>query len=75
MLDARCVELVRLADLEAVRAADLTANRKLWDNWNVVKDWTEASRYQTTSHHKAKKLFRAITDNTNGVMQWVRSHW
>jgi hypothetical protein len=24
---------------------------------------------------KAKKLYTAITDSPNGVMQWIRSHW
>jgi hypothetical protein len=68
-------DLVRLADLEATRVADRNANRALRHNWQVVSDWTEQSRYQTTPHHKAKKLYNAITDNLNGVMPWIRAHW
>jgi hypothetical protein len=68
-------ELVHLAGLEAILAADVAANPALLKNWLVVKDWTERSRYRTTSHQKAKRLYRAITDNPNGVMQWIRAHW
>jgi hypothetical protein len=69
------LELVRLADLEAARAADSVANKALGQNWMVVKDWSEIARYKTTSHQKAKKLYDAITDNTNGVMQWIKIRW
>jgi hypothetical protein len=69
------LDLVKLADLEAVRAADSVANTALGKNWMVVKDWSEVARYRTTSHQKAKKLYDAITDNTNGVMQWIKVRW
>jgi hypothetical protein len=68
-------DLVRLAGLEATHVADSTANRALRHNWQVVREWTEQSRYQNTPHHKAKKLYAAITDNLNGVMPWIRAHW
>lgn len=67
--------LVSTAGLEATRAADVAVNRKLRDNWLIVKDWNEQSRYRTTAHHKAKQLFRAIADKKDGVMQWMRAHW
>ena len=68
-------ELVKLAGLEATRDADTAANAALQKNWQFVGDWSEQSRYQTTSHHTAKKLYRAITEKTNGVMPWIRTHW
>jgi hypothetical protein len=68
-------ELIRLAGLESILSADIAANRVLDRNWHIVMDWSEQSRYETTSHHKAKKLYNAIADNTNGVMQWIRAHW
>jgi HEPN domain-containing protein len=68
-------ELVKLAGLETTRVAEMAANLALRDNWSVAKDWSEKVRYQTISHQKAKRLYRAITDNTNGVMQWIRVHW
>ncbi len=69
------LELVKLADLEATRVADAAANAALGKNWLFVKDWSEKSRYQTSSHQKAKKLYNAITDDPNGVMPWIRAHW
>jgi hypothetical protein len=66
-------ELVRLADLEAARAADIATNRTLGRNWLIVKDWNEKSRYETVTHHRAKKLFNAVADNVNGVMPWIRT--
>ena len=69
------LDLVKLAGLEPIRVADIAANRALHKNRQAVKDWNERVRFQTASHHKAKQLYRAITDNTNGVMQWIRVHW
>jgi HEPN domain-containing protein len=69
------LELVKLAGLEAARAADAAANPALLKNWLTVKDWSEKARYQTVSHQKAKKLYAAITDKPDGVMQWIRAHW
>ncbi len=68
-------ELVKLAGLEAARAADKAANAARSDNWLIVKDWSERSRYATTSHQKAKKLYKAIADQPNGVMSWIRARW
>jgi len=69
------MDLVDLADLETARATNAAANRALRENWLVVKAWSEQTRYRARTHHQAKKLHRAITDNRNGVMQWVRAHW
>jgi hypothetical protein len=68
-------ELVKLAGLEATRAADVVGNPDLGRNWLVVKDWSEKTRYEATSHQKAKKMYKAITNSPNGVMQWIRAHW
>jgi hypothetical protein len=68
-------ELVKLAGLEAERITYTAANPAFARNWIVVKDWSEISRYQPTLHHRAKKLYSAITDDPNGVMQWIKAHW
>jgi hypothetical protein len=69
------LELVKHAGLESTLAADVLANRTLGSNWIVVKDWNEQARYQTFSHQRAKKLYSAIADNPDGVMQWIKTHW
>jgi hypothetical protein len=68
-------ELVKQADLEAARAAGAAANLALGTNWLVVKDWSEKVRYQVVSHQKAKKLYAAVADKPDGVLQWIRTHW
>jgi HEPN domain-containing protein len=69
------LELVKMADLEAARLAESAANPTLGKNWLVANGWSERARYQAASHQKAKKLYDAITDNANGVMQWIRTRW
>jgi hypothetical protein len=69
------LDLVKLAGLEAARAADTIGNPGLGKSWLVVKDWSEKARYLATSHQKAKRLYAAITDSPNGVMQWIRARW
>ncbi len=69
------LELVKLADLEAVRLADMAANPALAGNWFTALKWTENTRYQTVSYNEARKLYKAIASNRNGVMRWIRSHW
>jgi len=69
------LELVKLAGLEDARATANAANPLLAKNWVIAKDWSDKSRYQTTSHQNAKRLYAAITDNANGVMQWIKGHW
>lgn len=68
-------ELVRLADLESVRNTDMAANANLGQNWNTVKDWNEEYRYQQANQDLAEKLFHAITDANDGVMQWIKARW
>jgi HEPN domain-containing protein len=46
------------------------------ENWTTVRDWSEASRYNSTiTENEAKELFLAITDPTNGVLPWLKKHW
>ncbi len=68
-------ELVKLAGLGPARTADVAANSVLKGNWLTAMWWTEQSRYEAVSHHQAKKLYAAIDDKPNGVMQWIRGRW
>jgi hypothetical protein len=69
------LKLVRLADLEGARATDVAANPNLGTNWNIVKDWSERSRYERHSPAKAQRLYEAITHATDGVLPWIRVRW
>lgn len=67
--------LVKLAQLETLRKADNLVNPNLELNWNIVKDWSENSRYERHSLAEAEKLYNAITHSTDGVLPWIRNHW
>ena len=67
--------LIRLAGLESARTAAVAANPALAANLDIVKDWSEKSRYERHSQAEAKRLYDAITDATNGVLPWIKVHW
>ena len=68
-------ELLKLAGLELAVRTDASQNGHLEKNWEVVYDWSERSRYNSITHWQAKKLYRAIADEANGVMKWTKAHW
>jgi hypothetical protein len=67
--------LVRVAGLEGARKIDVAVNIALGQNWQIVKDWNETSRYGRHSLTKAQELYNAITDNANGVLPWIKARW
>jgi HEPN domain-containing protein len=68
-------ELLKISGLAPTLVADMGANPALAAYWSTVKDWNEKSRYETTPHYMAKRLYRAISDRKNGVMSWIKAHW
>jgi hypothetical protein len=45
-------------------------------NWNTVRDWNEASRYDhTTTEAKARDMLVAVADANNGVLPWLKAQW
>jgi hypothetical protein len=60
------------ADLELRAGVDQTFHV----NWNTVRDWSEASRYDhSTTEVKARDMLVAVTDPTTGVMPWLKTQW
>jgi hypothetical protein len=68
-------DLVRQAGLAVERNKAAGRNSNLGRNWLIAKDWSESSRYRTSSKLQAEDLFAAITENTDGVLQWVMNFW
>lgn len=64
--------LLRLADLEG----ELSRAGPVLARWGTIKEWTEQSRYE---HGKAptrvQQFYEAITDTTEGVLPWLKTHW
>jgi hypothetical protein len=67
--------LLRAADLEAALGRDIQTNPILGDNWEIVKEWDVDIRYQGRSELDARKLYEAVTDNSNGVLPWIKTRW
>ncbi len=68
-------ELVKQADLTVERGNAVSSNRNLGQNWLIAKDWSESSRYRISTQLQAEKLFSALTNNTDGVLPWVKTFW
>lgn len=67
--------LVNLARLKEDRDSDTTGNEKLGTNWLKVQLWKEDARYQLKTETEATELYNAIIDETDGVMQWIKTRW
>jgi hypothetical protein len=68
-------DLVELADLKSARASAVAANADLGINWQTVKEWSEQDRYRMKTEAQARALVVAVTDNTNGVLPWIKGLW
>lgn len=45
-------------------------------NWNTVRDWSEASRYDhSTTEAKARDMLIAVADPNTGVLSWLKAQW
>lgn len=67
--------LLKAAGLKNECDVDINANSPVGRNWMIVKDWTEQTRYLEKTQLQAEKLYLAITNNTNGVLPWIKSRW
>lgn len=67
--------LVQQAGLIAERGLAIQANPQLRTNWSIAKDWTESSRYRLSTEQQAEELFEAISNNSDGVLPWVKNYW
>jgi HEPN domain-containing protein len=68
-------QLLDLAGLKPVLAADGVADPELLKRWNVVREWTEASRYERWTKDDAEQLYEAITNKKHGMLPWIKRHW
>jgi HEPN domain-containing protein len=70
------VRLLKSARLDGALSIDLSANHDLKNNWNIVKDWKVDVRYEwSITRPMVKNLLDAITDTSNGVLQWIEKYW
>jgi HEPN domain-containing protein len=68
-------KLVQAAGLQTLLDTENSRDSKFAANWNVVKDWSEESRYRNSDQKNAEEIIRAISDRRHGVLRWLRRHW
>lgn len=68
-------QLLELAGLKSDLDAAAQADPDLRDNWDLVKDWTESSRYERRTKADAEELCDAIADKKHGVLAWIKERW
>ena len=69
-------KLVRIAGLKDVLEQEIESDQALFANWDIVKEWSEGTRYQTdVSERRSRELYSAITGRKNGVLAWIRQWW
>ena len=68
--------LLQTAGLWATFESAIRGNTSLSDNWAVVKDWSETSRYTVAvSEAEARDLYSACTARTHGLLSWLKTYW
>jgi hypothetical protein len=70
--------LKHLLELAGVRSAfetDWLTSPELEQNWLIVRDWDESSRYVLRNKGKARQFYEAITEKKHGVLSWIKAHW
>jgi len=68
-------ELVRIAGLDQLREARVREDADFFDNWQIVQQWNERSRYDSFTSDRAKRLIVAIESRRTGVLLWLKRHW
>jgi len=67
--------LAGVAGLALVLDQEMKDDPEFANNWAVVKDWSEESRYKKRTKKEAQDLYSAITNKNHGVLRWIKQHW
>lgn len=69
-------KLLSVSGLRRQLETESGANPNLAANWNVVKDWSEISRYRySIGRQDAQGLYSACTARRHGILTWIRRRW
>lgn len=68
--------LVRASGLDSDLQKEVQSNPEFGDNWDVVRDRSEESRYvREVMPQAAIDLYHAISDPKSGVLAWLKKFW
>ena len=66
--------LLGISGLKNVLDVRIRADPPFRRNWDTVRDWNEASRYNhSTTETEAREMLRAVTDPSFGVLTWLKT--
>lgn len=68
----KLVGIARLEDARLLRVAEDESFRR---NWDFATEWSETSRYRTTSRAESRALLDAIMEGEHGVLPWIKAFW
>jgi hypothetical protein len=70
------VRLLKPAGLENELKDELCKSKAFNENWAIVKDWKETTRYSSSiTISIASSLITAIDDPKDGVLPWLVQRW
>ena len=68
--------LLGVSGLKEELDSESAGNQALEENWSIVKDWSEQSRYRSDiPENEARDLLSAVTARRNGVLSWLMRWW
>lgn len=68
--------LVGVAGLSKALQDEIDRSPGFGRNWATVKDWSEETRYNVDVPAKtASAFYEACTEESNGLLSWVRERW
>lgn len=68
-------KLLGFAKLENELEQEMQSDARMKTQWDIVKRWSEESRYEHCSIQEAEALLEAIDDRTGGLLPWLRKRW
>jgi HEPN domain-containing protein len=67
--------LMKIGGLQDRLDEEIKQSQPFNNNWGVVKNWSEESRYSFLSANEAADLFTAVSDPNHGVLKWIKQYW
>jgi HEPN domain-containing protein len=68
-------ELVELAGLKTELDSAHAVNPGFVNRWTKVAMWDVTIRYQHKTQAEAEELYEAVTNDSDGVMKWLKNYW
>ena len=68
-------QLIKTAGLRLNLDEMIENDSQFQNNWPIVRQWSEASRYDKIEEYRATAIYNAIVDSEGGVLQWISQYW